>query len=154
MSKICTCYDELWDLYSDYKSKNNNLSWTHENESKFIDEVDKALNCFKILLEYLENLKTNTNASKDEYRMLLDILNKYNKELKVKANLLRDRINKKSTASILAVDNVFRKTDPNYNASYLKSVLPTCPGKRGGKSKKTTKSKTEKAPKKKVIKLV
>lgn len=133
-TEICNCYHSLWKLYDDYKKKNKQLTWTSENERIFIDEVRQNLNCVMKILLYLEKMQKTTNAEKSEFKMLYDILQKYNTELKQKANYIEQRLNKRNASKMLAVDDFQKLIDNQYNATYLKKVLPNCPSQ-GGKIK-------------------
>ena len=145
---ICDCYTKLYNLYEKYKPQIDNYKL---NSPIVIIEVDESMDCARLLMTYIEELKTNSSAANDEYNMLLNILRKYKNELLVKARLIEKKVEINKTKTLLAIDEFKKINYPDeYNASILLDVLPSCPKNKVNISKLGGKKKTSKITKKKI----
>ena len=139
MMNLCDCYTKIFSLYENYKDNNKKLNWTEENTVIFMREVRDSMACARFIMTYIEKLNTNTLASKDEFNMFRNLLKKYNDELLLKAKYIDEKNESEYIRKLSVIDEFKKKTDPNYNASIVKDLLPSCPTKKGGKKKRKSK---------------
>jgi uncharacterized membrane protein YgaE (UPF0421/DUF939 family) len=137
---ISNCYHKLHQLWETYTRHNKNLTWNETHNNKFIQDFDNLTQCVDALLKYLESKKDYIQTSpaiKDEFNMLINMVEKYDKALRIKYQSIRARMNANRTAKLLAINSALQKVDTTYNAKYLGYVLPSVPksSQRGGKRK-------------------
>jgi hypothetical protein len=141
MDPVAECYYKLKELCDTYDNYNRTLRWTKEKNEKFVIDFITLRPCAEKLLDALAEMKASKSpAKKDEYNKVFPVVEMYIEKLTPKAQIIQQRTELENRRKLLNIDHVMSVIDPNYDARYMQSVMPSV-STVGGKRKKQTKKK-------------
>lgn len=133
---IPQCVEKLHMLAAYHDLYQRTWTWDHAKEVWFVTSTKSLQPCATKIRAYMDKLTRDPSpAAPMEYKMLLGFVKKY-EALDQKAEKLATGHSKSRTTKLLNIDKALSEIDPNYDARFLRSQLPSVPGMATTASKK------------------